>query len=128
MKKRKKQFITLIEIMIVIFLIGLIGGALAFNMRGSMDEGRAFKTRQNIERIRDILQLELAKGNATGPELQGAWKAYVHASSLVDGKKTDKDGWGNEFKVEFNMNTDDFDIKSDSLIAFENRHDPKKQK
>lgn len=128
MKKRKKQFITLIEIMIVIFLIGLIGGALAFNMRGSMDEGRAFKTRQNIERIRDILQLELAKGTATGTDLQGKWESYVKASSLVDGKKTVVDGWGNNFEVKFNNSTDDFDITSKSLIAFEKRHDPNKQK
>ncbi len=55
---------TLIEIMIVILLIGMIGGALAFNMRGSMDEGKKFKTRQNIARVYDILMMEHAEGTS----------------------------------------------------------------
>lgn len=37
--KRKKQSITLVEMMVVITLIGIIGGALAFNMRGSLQKG-----------------------------------------------------------------------------------------
>ena len=61
--KIKKRFITLIEIMIVILLIGLIGGALAFNMRGSIDEGKAFKSEQNISRLHDVLMMEYANGN-----------------------------------------------------------------
>ncbi len=53
---------TLLEIMIVIVLIGLIGSVIGFNMKGSLDEGRAFKTRQAQEQIQDILMLEVARG------------------------------------------------------------------
>ena len=46
MKKKKKQYaLTLIEIMIVIVLIGLIGSVIGANMKGSLDEGKAFKTK-----------------------------------------------------------------------------------
>ncbi len=58
----KKQAITLIEIMIVILLIGLIGGTLAYNMRGSLDKGKEFKTEQNKSKLYDVLMLEYAKG------------------------------------------------------------------
>ncbi len=53
MKQYKRRYITLIEIMIVMFLIALITGVLAYNYRGSLDEGKAFKTKTGLAMLRD---------------------------------------------------------------------------
>ncbi len=94
MKKRKKQPFTLMEIMIVIFLIGLIGGVISYNMKGSMDEGRVFKTERGIEQIGDTLRLAIARG-ATLKEIQEDPKFYINQAGIVkDADKLLKDGWG----------------------------------
>src|ERR1700722_17643833 len=62
----RRRYITLIEIMIVMFLIALIAGATAYNFRGSLDEGKAFKTKAAIEQIENALNLQVAES----PELQ----------------------------------------------------------
>ena len=61
--RRKKRTLTLMEIMIVIVLIGLIGSVIGINMKGSLDKGRAFKTKEAIRQIDDIFSLEIAQRN-----------------------------------------------------------------
>jgi type II secretory pathway pseudopilin PulG len=112
-KKKKKQPITLIEIMIVILLIGLIGGVLAYNLKGSLDEGKVFKTEQGAQQVRNILLLEVAKGRISMADIPANWKAIIKASPLV-GKPDDliKDGWGDEFSVKLNNAGDDIIVES----------------
>ncbi len=100
MKKNKKRrsHITLIEIMIVIVLIGLIGGALAFNMRGSLDQGKVFQTEQKLKRIEDILSIAEAQGTSLD-EIASTWETIVADSPLADGAKTTTDGWKEKFTV-----------------------------
>lgn len=99
-QKSKKKFITLIEIMIVMFLIALIAGVVAYNYRGSLDEGRAFSTQQNIEKIRNILELETAKQHIplTKTALESDWKTKILGNSplVKDVNTLTKDGWGND--------------------------------
>jgi len=100
MKKKQKRPITLIEIMIVILLIGLIGGVLAYNLKGSLDEGKAFKSEQGAQQVRNILLLEVAKGRISIDSAVQNWKEVVRRSPLV-GRAEDliKDGWGEEYSV-----------------------------
>ena len=56
----KKRFVTLVEMMIVMFLIAMITGVIAFNYTGSLEEGKAFKTKSGIDKIHTILDLHLA--------------------------------------------------------------------
>lgn len=100
MKKKKRRYITLIEIMIVIVLIGLISGALAFNMRGSLDKGKAFQTEQRQQRIEEILSIAEAEGISPS-DIEKTWQKIVQKSPLADGDNTTKDGWGNEFTIAF---------------------------
>ena len=94
-----KRNLTLLEIMIVIVLIGLIGSVIGFNMKGSLDEGKAFKTRQAQEQIRDILMLEMARGISLDEAVQRR-EVILANSGLVKNPKTFlKDGWGEEFEV-----------------------------
>lgn len=98
--KNKKRSITLLEIMIVIFLIGLIGSVIGFNMKGSMDKGRAFKTQRAREQILDILELQLSDSGVTVDKLVEDPAKYLKASGMV--KNPDallKDGWGQNFEI-----------------------------
>lgn len=100
MKKRKKRFaLTLIEIMIVIVLIGLIGSVIGANMKGSLDEGRAFKTKYAMEQIKDILMLEVAKGPSIEAVVAEKEKYLANSGMVKDAKKMLKDGWGEEFEI-----------------------------
>lgn len=119
---KKKRPITLIELLIVILLIGIIGGALAFNMKGSLDKGKLFKTEEGIRTIRDILYLEMAQTNDSAATVAGRWQDVVKASPLVS-KADDllKDGWGYTYKVV--AKDEDIEVSSEGLM----RHNDKKK-
>ncbi|NGX39796.1 MAG: Type II secretion system protein G [Chlamydiae bacterium] len=97
---KKKRAFTLLEIMIVIFLIGLIGSIIGYNMKGSLDKGKAFKTQQSIEKIQDILELEIAKGVVVTNEPQAISNALENSGIVKNPKKLMKDGWGQFLNVE----------------------------
>lgn len=120
--RRKKRAVTLIEIMIVILLIGLIGGALAYNMTGSLDEGKAFKSRQNIEKIHDILMIELSEGTQDIDEVAKNWQSIIGRSPLISKnnlKDLLKDGWKKEYVLR--VHEDDIVIESPGLSAYERK-------
>lgn len=100
MDLKKKQALTLLEIMIVIVLIGLIGSVLGFSMKGSLEKGKVFKTERAIQLIEDTLMLEVAKGTPISDVLANK-EAYLQNSGMV--KKASnilKDGWGEPFDIE----------------------------
>jgi type II secretory pathway pseudopilin PulG len=114
MQKRKKRPLTLLEIMIVIFLIGLIGSVIGFNMKGSIDEGRYFKTEQAAKQIREILLLEVAKGKATIDNVIEDPETHLkNAKILKDPKKMLKDGWGTPFQIARKGSSDDIVVTSE---------------
>lgn len=110
----KKQAFTLLEIMIVIFLIGLIGSVIGYNMKGSLDEGKAFKTEQAIARVHDLLLLEIAKGESA-QEVADNPKAFLENSNIVkNAKDLLKDGWGQPLKISA-KGTSDLSVTSAKL-------------
>lgn len=118
LQKLKKRFITLIEMMIVMFLIAMITGVIAINYTGSLEEGKAFKTKNGMEKIHTILDLHLA----THPgESISDWETIVKDSPLV--KNADelvKDGWGVRYNV--SVETDGtINIKSDKFEAYSSK-------
>ncbi len=97
--KRKRCF-TLLEIMIVIFLIGLIGGVIGINMKKSLEEGKAFKTKQAIQQIEDILNLKLAEGAITKKQVEENYARCMRKWGYAkDLNAVTKDGWGGPFIV-----------------------------
>lgn len=96
---KKKQPFTLLEIMIVIFLIGLIGSIIGYNMKGSLDEGKAFKTEQAITKISDILEIEIAKGASIEEVKENPLPVLRRSGIVKDPKKLIKDGWGNPMHI-----------------------------
>ena len=114
--KKKKTF-TLLEIMIVIFLIGIIGSVIGYNMKGSLDEGKAFKSKQAMIKIQDLLELEIAKGSE--PEVVEDNPAhYLQMSGMVkNGTKMLKDGWGKPIEVSVDT-SGEVSVTSDAYDAY----------
>jgi prepilin-type N-terminal cleavage/methylation domain-containing protein len=118
LKKKHKQYaLTLIEIMIVIVLIGLIGSVIGANMKGSLDEGRAFKTKYAMEQIKDILMLEVAKGQSIEVVVAEKENYLANSGMVKDAKKMLKDGWGEDFNV--GLKGQKITISSKALAAYE---------
>ncbi len=120
--KSSRHYMTLMEIMIVMALIAMILGVLAFNYQGALDDGRAFETKANIEKIRTVVNLRMAQDPSAVDDMSSKWKDYLRSSPLItDPEKSSKDGWGEEFKV----SVDEVDgnkiisIKSSRLEAYE---------
>lgn len=102
----KKRSFTLLEIMIVIFLIGIIGSVIGYNMKGSLEKGKAFRTEQAIRQIEDSLSLMLAEGTTTQDEIVDDLEKVLAKSGLF--KKPEeiaKDGWGTPFDVSFDKDS-----------------------
>ncbi len=114
--RRKKRSLTLIEIMIVIVLIGLIGTVIGVNMKGSLDEGRAFKTRQAKEQIADILMLAVAQGATIDQVITEREGVLTDSGLIKDPKKFLKDGWGVPFLV--GRQGDRITVRSERLAAY----------
>ncbi len=96
----KKRFITLVEMMIVMFLIAMITGVIAYNYTGSLEEGKAFKTKAGIDKIRTVLDLHLATHPEDREHLDSRWRDIVASSQLVkNSKELMKDGWGDDYEV-----------------------------
>ena len=121
--KSTRHYITLIEIMIVMTLIAMILGVVAYNYQGALEEGRAFETRANIDKIRTILTLKIANDPSAIDDLPSKWKDIVKASPLVNNPdKMVNDAWGNEFKVSVEQTPDGNNlivVRSDRFDAYE---------
>lgn len=105
LKNKKRRFITLIEMMIVMFLIALITGVIAYNVKGSLDQGKVFKTKVGIEKVETILNLAVANDPELGGSISDNWKAIIKTSPLVQNPDSlIKDGWGNDYRVGYDEN------------------------
>ncbi len=122
---KKKRALTLLEIMIVIALITLITGVIGYNMRDTLDRGRAFRTEQAIEQVRDMLLLCVSDGKRPRDMLESR-TALVNAIKSVgmakDPIKILQDGWGNPLVVEFDSATGDFLVTSQRLEEYRTAH------
>lgn len=111
--KRKKRALTLLEILIVIFLITLITGAIGYNMKGTLDKGRIFRTEQAKMELHDLLMLCISEGKSP-EEVCNKPEDHLKESGLAkDPKKLVKDGWGEKFKIEYKKG--DIEITSAAL-------------
>src|ERR1700722_3110766 len=110
--------------MIVIVLIGLIGSVIGVNMKGSLEQGRVFKTEKAQEQIRDILMLEVARGASVDDVVQNP-KKYLSASGLVgNADKFILDGWGEEFEIKQGRGSD-ITVRSEKLKVYNKKRNAK---
>jgi len=124
--KKKKRALTLLEIMIVIVLIGLIGSVIGFNMKGSLDEGKAFKTRQARDQIADILMLEIARGTPIDDVIKDPQRYLENSGIVKKPKEFLKDGWGEPFEIRADERTNgNILVKSSRLLTYERKKSEK---
>lgn len=105
MVKKKRRLITLIEIVIVMFLIAMITGVVAYNYTGTLEKGKAFKTEMGIERLTQILNLAVSENPRLVQHIGNDWQNIVRNSPLVN-KPDDliDDGWGIPYQVSVDEN------------------------
>lgn len=118
--KKTKRPLTLLEIMIVIFLIGLIGSVVGYSMKGSLDEGKAFKTRQAAEQVHDILLMEIGAGYDRDQVIQNPKQFLVRAGIAKNPDHLLKDGWGKPFEIVAH-GASDLKVVSKALLAYERK-------
>jgi general secretion pathway protein G len=102
MKTVVRRYVTLIEMMIVMFLIALIIGVVAYNYQGTLAEGKAFKTKAGKEKLETILNLVVSENSDAEDDIEVRWVDYVKASPLVQNPDAlIKDGWGQKYEVKY---------------------------
>lgn len=117
----KKRALTLLEIMIVIFLITLITGAIGYNMKGSLDQGRAFRTEQAKEQLEDMLLLCLADHDADAI-LKDPKRHLQNLGLAKDPAKLLQDGWKEPFKITLAPGKSSFLVKSEAFDRYKAKH------
>lgn len=130
MKKRNKgrrRFMTLIEIMIVMFLITIIAGVVSYKVKDSMDYGKAFKTHQGSSQVKRILEMKISKNPSKERAIIEKWKTVVERSPLAGNPAAlIKDGWGEEYEVSIKTGLNgkkDVEVKSEAYEEYLNSHD-----
>ncbi len=103
----KRRALTLIEIMIVIFIIGLIGSVIGYNMKGSLDEGKSFKCEQGSKQVYDFLTLQMAQQDKEIDNILSDPEEALRATGFVNRPdKLIKDGWNQKYVIEKIESTD----------------------
>lgn len=122
--RTKKRTLTLLEIMIVIFLITLITGAIGYNMKGTLDKGRAFRTEQGIEQLKDLLYICLAEGEKVEEIQKNPGEIIKKYGFAKNPKKILEDGWGDNYQISYDSSKKTFSVKSDNLKNYKIRTRP----
>ena len=129
---RKKRAITLLEIMIVILLIGLIGGVVSYNLKGTLEKGKAFASKEGAKKLEDIINLELQQGPRKASEIAGdksedrtLVKDCVLNSGLISAqqiKKFLKDGWSEFYHIKKVRGDNQVIVTSRKLQEYNKKH------
>lgn len=93
-RRRARQGMTLVEIMVVIAILGTLMGIVAFNVADRFAEAKVETTRLQIRQIEQGLALYAAKKNGKFPSTSDGLEAAK--KHFPDGE-VPKDGWDNEF-------------------------------
>ncbi len=117
MKIKRKSPLTIIEVMIVIFIISIVGGVMTHNMKGSLVKGRAFKTETASREAYDILSLELASGTPLDDILTNPASVLTQSGLVKNPKKLLQDGWGKDFQI-VKLGEGDFVLYSEKWIDY----------
>jgi general secretion pathway protein G len=118
----KKRFITLLEIMIVILLIGIITSVVGYNVKGSLEKGKIFKTEQAQRQIKDVLLLEVARGTDIDEVVKNHKKYLEDSGLLKDVSGMLKDGWGGEYIIKVSRDRSNIDVSSANLNKYYKAH------
>lgn len=97
--------------MIVILLISLIGGAIGYNVKGSLKKGKEFKSKQAKAQLEDILELCLQEGKTPTEILRDTTKTLRESGLAKDPDSLLKDGFGRPFEITYDDKKHTFIVK-----------------
>lgn len=117
-----KRTFTLLEIMIVILLITIITGAIGYNMKGTLEKGKAFRTERAKEQLHDLLLYCYAESKDTDQILKNVEQAIITTGLAKNPKELLKDGWGVPFEIKATKGKNDFVIHSEKLESYNRAH------
>jgi prepilin-type N-terminal cleavage/methylation domain-containing protein len=117
-----KRAFTLLEIMIVILLITIITGAVGYNMRGTLEKGKAFRTERAKEQLHDLLIYCYAETKDADLILKNVESAITSTGLAKNPKELLKDGWGVPFEIKASKLKNDFVIRSEKLEGYNRTH------
>ena len=119
-RKIRRRAITLIEMIVVMLLIAIITGSVAYNYNESLNEGKAFKTREGIQRIKTIVTLKMAEDPGNESAIVGNWEEWVKKSPLIQNpKEALKDGWGGKYNVSIQKDENGEDVVEVHSAAYD---------
>jgi prepilin-type N-terminal cleavage/methylation domain-containing protein len=122
----KKRAMTLLEIMIVIFLIGVVGSIVGVNIKKSLEKTKIYQTKVQIQKIEDALMMAMAEDNKTAEEiclnqdtvLDVLKNSYLFRDQAQKNPETMiKDGWGET--LSFQPNNNEIKVISEHLSRLE---------
>ena len=117
-----KRAFTLLEIMIVILLITIITGAIGYNMKGTLEKGKAFRTERAKEQLHDLLLYCYADTKDTDQILRNIEHTITTTGLAKNPKELLKDGWGVPFEIKATKFKNDFVIRSEKLDQYNKKH------
>ena len=127
-KKVKKRAMTLLEIMIVIFIIGIISSVVGYNMKGSLEKSKAFKTKEGMKKLHEIFDLEMATGTLA-QEILDNTEDVLKASGLVNNPRDLlSDGWGIPYDMKISKSGRDLIIHSEGLDRYKAKQNKLRKK
>ena len=113
-KQIRKRAMTLLEIMVVIFIIGIISTVFGISLRGSTRKAKDLKTKKAAEKIVNALTTEMELNGLDPRKVAKNPSKYLKSSGMVgDVKGLLKDGDGNDFVVSYTDKLG-FQVKSKS--------------
>ena len=120
-RKQKQRGVTLIELMVVIVIIGLIGGIVAFNLFPQLDRARVQTAQTQIDRLETALAQYRLDNQNYPTQQQGLYALVEMPNGLrrperyaVGGyiESLPLDPWGNDFIYIYPGEFGEFDLLS----------------
>ena len=118
---------TLLEIMIVIFIIGIISSVIGYNMKGSLEKAKAFKTKEGMKKIGEIFDLEVASGTLLYDVIADPARVLKSSGLVSNVKDLLRDGWGTDYTIRLSKNERSVLIKSDNYDRYQAKHKKKSE-
>lgn len=93
--RKRRQGMTLVEILIVVAILGSLMALVAVNVAGSFEESRVATTTIKIQKVQEALNMYAVKHKGKFPTTSEGLEA---AAKYFANGKVPQDEWGNDFQ------------------------------